>query len=623
MFEGQKTRTGVGNPFQTYSNAVWPNTMKECLEWASYLYNRNAFYRKAIQNVVRYFINGLNITQKADIEDVSQEKVEMGKFLFEEKYKIIDLVRKAGEEQAAMGIVFISAIRRQARYLKCPKCGRITLLSKMHKDVDYKFKNFEFVGVCGNPECKSHGKQVVFIRYEGAPLDEDKLYFKIWPQEDIRIRYNQITGTCKYYYKIPESEAQAIRSGDDIYLEDTPWEFIEAVRDNGYLLLDPSKLLVLKNDTLSTFDKLYKGWSAPLFLPSFPQILQSLLLDRFNEAVVMDYIVPIRLISPPAGALNAGSDMNRTPINGAAFRSQMLSMINGSRGNPAQWVVSPTPVQYQMIGGEAKNLTPTDLLEWRNSQMMSNMNIPMEFRQTSFQMVSNTMGLRMFERMWFPFTSNLDACAQWAANQICLVEQKDPFIVTVNKTSFVEDDMNKQQRMGLAAQGAISQTTGLKAIGLDFDEETKLKMSEEQKLAERNREQATRNSNEEGVVQAMSLPPGGMLQAMNQQQMAMAAAQGGGGAGAPAAPMAPEAPMAPMGGMGFPMGGAPDKGRMDDLMTQAEQIAGQIWNSPERASVLRQLNSQNQALHDMVLGILQRRDRQAMAQGLMAAKQQG
>jgi hypothetical protein len=69
--------------------------------------------------------------------------------------------------------------------------------------------------------------------------------------------------------------------------------------------------------------------------------------------------------------------------------------------------------------------------------------------------------------------------------------------------------------------------------------------------------------------------------------------------------------------------GAPDQGRMQDLATQAEQIAGQIWNSPERASVLRQLNGQNQALHDMVVGILERQDRQAMRQGLMAAKQQG
>lgn len=619
MFEGQRTSTGVSNPFQTYSNAVWPSNMKECLDWAAYLYNRNAFYRKAIQNVVRYFINGLSITQQAEIKDTSQEKIRMGKFLFEEKYKILDIVRKAGEEQAAMGIVFISAVRKRSRYLRCPKCGRLTLINKMTKDKDYWFRNFEFVGVCRNPECSSGGRMVTFDREEGESLDDNKLYFKIWPQEDISISYNQITGNSKYYYKIPEQEAAAIRNGDEVYLEDTPWEFIEAVRDNGVILLDNSKLLVMKNDTLSVFDKMYKGWSAPLFLPSFPQILQMLLLERFNEAVVMDYIVPIRLISPPTEALRAGSDQNRTPLSGGFFRSQMLSMINGSRGNPAQWVVSPVPVQYQMIGGEAKNLTPTDMLEWRTAQMMSNMNIPMEFRQTSFQMAGPTLGLRMFERMWYPFTATLDRCAQWCADQICLVEQKDPFVVEVNKTSFVEDDMNKQQRIGLATQGAISQTTGLEALGLDFEQETKLRMSEEQRLAEMNREQAARNGNEEGVMQAMTIPPTGVMQAMAQQEAAMS---GGAPAGAPAggAPMTPGVPMGP----GAPMmGGAPDTGRMEDLATQAEQIASQIWNSPERSSVLRQLNGQNQALHDMVVGILERQDRQAARQGLLAAKQQG
>lgn len=622
MFEGQRTSSGIGNPFQTYSNAIWPSNMKECLDWASYLYNRNAFYRKAIQNVVRYFINGLNITQQAGIEDTSQEKIRMGKFLFEDKYKIIDIVRKAGEEQAAMGIVFLSAIRKRSRYLRCPKCGRITLLNRMEKDKDYFFKNFEFVGSCKNLECPSHGRTITFIREDGESLDDDKLYFKIWPQEDISISYNQITGNSKYYYRIPETEAAEIRKGDPVYLEDTPWEFIEAVRDNGVILLDKSKLLVMRNDTLAVFDKMYKGWSAPLFLPSFPQILQMLLLERFNEAVIMDYIVPIRLISPPMEALKAGSDQNRTPISGGFFRNQMLSMINGSRGNPAQWVVSPVPVQYQMIGGEAKNLTPTDMLEWRAAQMTSNMNIPMEFRQTSFQMVGPTLGLRMFERMWYPFTTTLDQCAQWCADQICLVEQKDPFVVTVNKTSFVEDDMNKQQRIGLSAQGAISQTTGLEALGLDFEEETKLKMAEEQRLAEMNREQAARNGNEEGVMQAMMVPPTGVMQAMAQQEAAMngGAPQGPAAPAAPGAPMPAGAPMPPAGGM---MGGAPDTGRMEDLATQAEQIAGQIWNSPERASVLRQLNGQNQALHDMVVGILERQDRAAARQGLLAAKQQG
>jgi hypothetical protein len=150
----------------------------------------------------------------------------------------------------------------------------------MEKDKDYFFKNFEFVGSCKNLECPSHGRTITFIREDGESLDDDKLYFKIWPQEDISISYNQITGNSKYYYRIPETEAAEIRKGDPVYLEDTPWEFIEAVRDNGVILLDKSKLLVMRNDTLAVFDKMYKGWSAPLFLPSFPQILQMLLFHR-------------------------------------------------------------------------------------------------------------------------------------------------------------------------------------------------------------------------------------------------------------------------------------------------------------------------------------------------------
>ena len=609
-FMGQRDNTDISNPFQTFSNVIWPRTIRDCMIWAKWLYSRNDMYRKAIQNVVRYFINGLSITQKATIKDVSAAKVRQAEDLFERKYRIIDIVRRCGEEQAAIGIVFLSVIHKFDRFLICSECGRRYNIKKMKHGTGWVFENFEFHGTCTNPECPSHGKRVKYMRQDLDTSGYDKIYFKIWPQDDMRIEYNQITGTSNYYYSIPPREADAIRRGEPIYIEDTPWEFIDAVKENGDILLDSRKLLVLKNDTLAVLDKMYRGWSVPLFLPSFPKILQMQMLERFNEAVMMDYITPIRMISPPAGALNAGADPQRTPINGAMFRNQILAMVNGSRGNPTQWVVSPIPAQYQLIGGEAKNLAPVDLMEWQTAQLLSGMNIPMEFRQTSFQMAGPTIGLRMFERVWIHFANNLDRCAQWCADQVCLAEQKDPFVVKVNKTSFVEDEQTKMSRLSLAAQGAISQTTGLAAVGLDFEEETKRKMAEEQMLAEMQRTQALRAEREEGMLQAAQVPPIGMMQAMQNQQAA---------AGQSGQPEAPAAPMAPA----MPMGGAPDKGRMQDLATQAENIASQIWNSPERGRVVRQLGAENPELHDLVVGILQRQDRQAATQGLMAAKQQG
>lgn len=78
----------------------------------------------------------------------------------------------------------------------------------------------------------------------------------------------------------------------------------------------------------------------------------------------------------------------------------MQQSLKQVKENPTTWIISPIPVQYQMLGGEAKQLAPVELMEWYTSQILADMGIPQEFRQTTFQVVAPTMGLRMFERQW-------------------------------------------------------------------------------------------------------------------------------------------------------------------------------------------------------------------------------
>ena len=42
----KKAKSGFPNPFRTYSNFVYPRTIKEVLDWATYLWERNAAYRR-------------------------------------------------------------------------------------------------------------------------------------------------------------------------------------------------------------------------------------------------------------------------------------------------------------------------------------------------------------------------------------------------------------------------------------------------------------------------------------------------------------------------------------------------------------------------------------------------
>ena len=610
--------TDMSNPFRTFSNLIYPRTVQHTHIWALWLWNRFDLYRKSVQNVVRYFINDISVTQETSHEQVDADFVAKATRILKDDYDLLNMVRKAGEELAAIGIVFISVMNKVDRYLVCPECGAIHSIKSMRKGQDYTWENFEFHGVCG--KCHKHVK--FDRRDQTVSTEPTKLMFKTWPQDDIRIRYNQITNTAKYYYEIPDDIAKDIRMGDEVYLEDTEWTFIEAVKNNCYVELDNNRTLCLKTDNLAMLEKRFKGWAPPLFLPSFPHILQLQMLERFNEAIAMDYIVPIRLLSPAPQVLQAGADSMRAPMSGAVIRKMLMSMVRQSRNNPTTWFTSPIPLNYQMIGGEAKALAPVELLEWKYTQLLSGMSIPMEFKQTSFQMVGPTIGLRMFERMWTHFSRNLDILADWMAKQVGRIEQWEPVKVTLNKTSFVEDEVNKNTRINLMAGGQISKETGLSAVGIDYAQEQRKIMEETLTEADRQAAMQTKMQQKGAYGEAMAIPPVGAMQATSYMQNAMAEAQGG-GAQEPQGAVGAAAPMAPAGASMPTPGGTPED--PGSIIQEAQNIAQQLFSAPYavRRSELSKIKSTNETLYAQVKVELEKISTQAASQGVQQARQGG
>ena len=64
------------------------------------------------------------------------------------------------------------------------------------------------------------------------------------------------------------------------------------------------------------------------------------------------------MISPNPGNLAAGSDPNKMPMSGWAVRQFITEALKRTKDNPTSWVVSPIPLQYQMLGGESKQMAP-------------------------------------------------------------------------------------------------------------------------------------------------------------------------------------------------------------------------------------------------------------------------
>lgn len=612
-------RGSLHNPFRTYSNFIYPRTIYEVLIWALWFWERNAKYRTAVQKVVSYFIAGLDVQSLGEQEESDPDDIEDFKDRLDRVYDALEVTNRFGIELASLGNVFVSAERIFSRMLLCPDCRRWEMaLKQLRKHRDYEWDGKNFTGEC--PLCH---KNVVFT-VKDVPAqtpDGKKLRFIFRNPQDMLVQYNQLTGSYRYFYKLPDNIKDAIKRGDQVYLEDSPKVFLEAALTDDYIEFPEDMFFHDRTATLASMDRLYKGWGLPIFMPCFDEFIRLQHLDKFNEAVTMDYIAPTRIISPEPANLKAGvDDPNRMPMSGAVFRSFMQSSLKQVKENPTTWIVSPVPVQYQMLGGEAKQLAPVDLMEWYTTQILADMGIPQEFKQTNFQVVAPSMGLRMFERQWIMYAKSLHRFTNWLGQKVCDIENIENMRVDLDITSFVEDDMNKQILISLMQGGVIAKTNILKRLGVDFQKDLDQRMQEQKAEQEAAMDMQTQDEGKQ-MVQSVMPPPGSL--GVNQAQMAIQSAMGGGGEGAPAMPGAPAAPAAPMGaGAGGMPGGAAQPGTPEQMWQQANDIANQLYNAPSnvRRSELVNLKSTNPQMHSFVKSILQQMEQQVSSDAVAQSK---
>ena len=603
---------GLINPFRGMAQFLYPRTMDQAIIWSLYLFERNATYRMAIERVVSYFISGINVVQTNSQEGADSDEVSNFKERLDKVYDILEVVNHFGVELAALGNVFVSCERLFSRMLLCPDCSWQMSLKQLRKGRDYQWSEGHFTGTC--PQCHND----VTFKVKDVPSqgpDGKKLRFIFRDIRDMTIQYNQLTGEYRYYYKLPDHIKDAIKRGDQVYLESTPQVFMEAAMNNQYIEFPSDMFFSARTNTLSAMDKLYHGYGLPLYLHCFDSIVRMQNLSKFTEAITADYIAPTRIVSPDANNLKAGvDDPNRMPMSGATFRNFMTSALKRVKSNPTSWIVSPVPVNYQLVGGDAKALTPTDLLEWEQSQLLSGMGVPQELRQASFQVVAPSMGLRMFERQWVMFAKSLHKFTNWVGNKVCDVDNVENMSVDLDITSFVEDDMNKQVRLQLMQAGVISKTEVLQSLGVDFQKDLDQRMQEQKAEQEAVMDMQTQDEGAQ-MVQSVLPPPGSL--GVGQAQMAIQATQGG-GEGQPAAPGTPAAPAMPAG----PAVGGGQPGTPEQMWEEANNMAQQLYNAPPnvRRSQLVTLKANNPQMHSFVKSILEQMEQQVSSDAVAQSK---
>lgn len=618
------------DPFCDVASLSMPESIQTALRWCEYIMNANGVYRQAVDRVVSYFITDVEINDIGE-KTVGQEEKEKFRVFLEDTLSVKNVLHTVALDYLTYGNSFTSLLLPFRRYLSCKNCGLEMPLEKVYNSPQcaFKWQDFDFHATC--PNCKYAGKWHHTDRRSG---DDKQITVKRWSPHEIDILWDPYTHESQYVWKIPDDYRNLIKQGHLHYLKNASWEIIQAVKNGQNLLFDPGVIYHCKEDALAGMRN--RGWGVSRVLTNFRQAWYVQVLMRYNEAIVLDYVVPFRVITPaPRGGDPQSGDPVHT-INLSSFSSRVQQMLRARRSDPARWNVLPFPVNYQALGGDASQLAPRDLIDQGLDTLLKCIGMPVELFNGTLTMQAAPAALRLFEANWAHLPHALNRFLDHLVDNVSRSLSWEPVTAKLTRVTHA-DDLNRQMaKLQLMQAGMVSKTTGLKSVGLDFEEETKRTLEEEKIYSE---EQARM---QEQMQQAEQ------MQAMS-QPVDMLGGVGNTGASATGMPGGmPPGGMPPGGAMPGPAGqqmlpgqapsavdqflmqrqNSPNVPRTpEEMQMQAQLIANDLLSKPEalKDSELIKLKRTDPTMHALVTSIMDDIRQQARSQGgaMLMAQQFG
>jgi len=588
-----------------------PITIQDALYWCEYVALTNQTLSSALRKLVSFFVTEVEVL---DVERKEAQKIK--DYIYDALY-IENVLNSIGLDYLVYGNSFVTIWNPTSRYVSCPKCGYGSsfLPYATNPATEFKFSEWKF-----NFKCLNCGFTGAFNIRDTKSSKELPLNIIRWNVHDIVINYDLFSGRKQFVYIIPGEYKSIIQSGSVLHLNSAPTNLLKAIKENTDYLFDDDKIIHLYEPALAGVR--VNGWGLSPVLANFRQTWYIEILRRANQSIAYDYIVPLRILAPePRASVPEFGDptiiSNMSNVSG-----QLQDIIRDWRKDPTGWYSCPFPIRYQVLGAEGNRIIPAQIMEQANLDLISALGLPVEFFKGSLTMQAAPVALRLLEGTWSSVSRILNTFLQHLANALSTEFRWDSFKLKLAKPTHI-DDINKQMaKLQLAMQGAISLSTGLKNIGVDFEQEAR-QVLEDQKL------QAELSKEMQEEMQAADL---NMLMSMPQQ---------------PQGPM----PGMPMPGMPAPGGGAPppmpgsmpspipndpiaqllsmipdttvQQVSIQDLTAIAQQMAQQLFGMHPslRISALRKIQQKNEVIHALVNKYLDVMSTRAALEGKIQAQQ--
>jgi hypothetical protein len=518
----QRDRRGGINypsPYFDISSTYVPPSMKEFFKWTRFFYYSHSVIHPIIDKISEYPITGL-IYQVDGEEDKLPEKTKKNwKKLMEATLRIKSFQVEMFLDYNVYGNALASIVYPFKRYLKCRECDHRMAIDK----VRYKWKDFKFRGTC--EKCNHQG---VFDVSDADIKNRSMCRLMRWNPFFVSIEHNPVTDERDYWYRIPNKDRKAIIQGKKMWIERTPWVFVEAVRDNKQIKLDNKNLYHMRRPTIADADM---AWGMPLILPVIKDAYWLQILRKANEAIALDHVVPWRILFPAANA-----DISPyVQQNLSSWRQRVEDEVKKWRQDPNHISIMPLPIGTQNFGGDAKLLQVWQEEKVIQQQIAGGIGVPLELVFGGLSWSGSSVSLRILENHFIRDREEMDNFL----NEFLVPNLQRYFRlpkITVKQKNFkmADDVQQKQLIMQLMQMGKVSDSTVLEENNLSFQDEATKRMQEQNTSIEFQRQQMLQQAEIQGAISVVTARYQGMAQAESMKvQQAMA----------PPMPMQPQQPM--------------------------------------------------------------------------------
>lgn len=461
---GTETASQVGNPWFLVGNQFLPRNFIDTIRWAKYIILQSPVVAETLRKYATYPITDFSIGTKN--ENLTERYRSLLKNL-----KMKEALMNIGFEYFTIGNSFVSVYLPIHRTLTCPSPGcRASFSAK--KAHFLKFRQYAYSGTC--PTCGATG---TFIRTDVPSKSEEDINIVRWDPLSITIANNPITGEKEYYYKIPQSLKHRIIKGERLLVDSIPWGFIEAIKKNQEFKFDRGGIYHLMNVTTGAS---VEGTAIPPMLSLYSLVFYQATLRKANEAISLEYLNPLRVIFPQPQTQNSDPVVAMSMRN---FTNNMKTAFLHHKNDPNHMVFAPTPVGYQVIGGEGKNLLVSQEIAQAEQSILLALGVSQELLSGTTNWNSTSIGLRMMSALLTNYTSRLEELIDWAMDKIASNIGLERADVNLVPFKLVDDEEIKQLLGELATAGKISMSTLFEEYGLNYKSELEKLVEEATMLA--------------------------------------------------------------------------------------------------------------------------------------------